>query len=131
MSFRHLTDISSSIREIMEIEYSPNFRMRLFLPNVLIAQTSTLYFRYLVWKGQVPLYILCNAVFSHRSILSLLKSEFRFGWWRQVAQWSSRVQRTVEVSATIQPLQWAHTRSGVHQGKTMASFYTVLLHGSL
>lgn len=28
-----------------------------------------------------------------------------------MAQWSSRVQRTMEVSATIQPLQWALTPS--------------------
>ena len=94
----------------MEIEYSPNFQMRYYFYQMSsLHRTSTLYFRYLVWpKGTFLCIFLCNVVLSHRSIMSLLNSELKFGWWRQVAQWSSWVQRTMEVSATMQVIIYQH-----------------------
>ena len=75
VKLRHLTDTSSSIREIMEIQHWPNFWMRYYFYQMSLLHRLQDCFSGIMFGQRVGFYciFLCNAFFSQRSILSLLK----------------------------------------------------------
>lgn len=64
VKFRHLTDFQLNQRDHGDATLTQFPDEILILPNVLIAQTSTLFFRYFVWpKGTFLLYVSVQCCF--------------------------------------------------------------------